>query len=81
MRKKSLLPSRIVPTEQSVVVTGRGGGSALRKMADTVSEVKDIKHAFNLGIKARRASNLDSLASRRLVALLIYSLVKVLNIE
>jgi cob(I)alamin adenosyltransferase len=42
------------PSEQSVVVTGRGGGSALREVMDTVSEVKDIKHAFNSGIKARR---------------------------
>lgn len=42
------------PAEQSVVVTGRGGGSALRDMMDTVSEVKEIKHAFRDGIKARR---------------------------
>ncbi|HEY7885771.1 MAG TPA: cob(I)yrinic acid a,c-diamide adenosyltransferase [Cellvibrionaceae bacterium] len=42
------------PSEQSVVVTGRGGGSALQALADTVSEVKDIKHAFNNGIKARQ---------------------------
>ena len=42
------------PKEQSVIVTGRGGGSALMDWADTVSEVKDIKHAYNSGIKARR---------------------------
>jgi cob(I)alamin adenosyltransferase len=42
------------PPAQSVVVTGRGGGSALQDLADTVSEVKDIKHAFKAGIKARR---------------------------
>ena len=42
------------PVEQSVVVTGRGGGSALQELADTVSEVKEIKHAFKAGIKARR---------------------------
>jgi len=42
------------PPEQSVVVTGRGGGSALRELADTVSEVKEIKHAYNVGIKARQ---------------------------
>ncbi len=41
------------PREQSVVVTGRGGGSALRDIMDTVSEVKEIKHAFKAGIKAR----------------------------
>ena len=42
------------PGEQSVVVTGRGGGSALQELADTVSEVKEIKHAFKAGIKARQ---------------------------
>lgn len=42
------------PLEQSVVVTGRGGGSALQECMDTVSEVKEIKHAFKSGIKARQ---------------------------
>lgn len=42
------------PHAQSVVVTGRGGGSGLRELADTVSEVKDQKHAFKAGIKARK---------------------------
>jgi cob(I)alamin adenosyltransferase len=42
------------PLQQSVVVTGRGGGSALRNIMDTVSEIKDIKHAFTAGIAARR---------------------------
>ena len=41
------------PVEQSVVVTGRGGGSALQQLADTVAEIKDIKHAYKSGIKAR----------------------------
>ena len=41
------------PVEQSVVVTGRGGGSALQDIMDTVSEVKEIKHAFKAGIAAR----------------------------
>lgn len=41
------------PDTQNVVITGRGGGSALRELADTVSEVKDVKHAFRQGIKAR----------------------------
>lgn len=41
------------PVNQSVVVTGRGGGSALQKIMDTVSEVKCVKHAFQAGIKAR----------------------------
>lgn len=42
------------PASQSVVVTGRGGGSALQALADTVSEIREIKHAFNAGIRARR---------------------------
>jgi cob(I)alamin adenosyltransferase len=42
------------PKNQSVVLTGRGGGSAIRDIADTVSEVKDIKHAYHYGIKARK---------------------------
>jgi len=42
------------PHQQSVVLTGRGGGSALREVVDTVSEVKEIKHAFRAGIQARK---------------------------
>lgn len=42
------------PLRQSVVVTGRGGGSALQELMDTVSEVKEIKHAFKAGIMARK---------------------------
>lgn len=42
------------PREQSVVVTGRGGGSALQALMDTVSEVKEVKHAFASGIMARQ---------------------------
>ena len=42
------------PKNQSVVVIGRGGGKALRDWADTVSEVRDIKHAFNSCIMARK---------------------------
>jgi cob(I)alamin adenosyltransferase len=42
------------PYEQSLVVTGRGGGSELSELADTVSEVKEIKHAYNKGVMARK---------------------------
>ena len=42
------------PLEQSVVVTGRGGGSLLQAAMDTVSEVKEIKHGFKQGITARK---------------------------
>ncbi|MEO0443611.1 MAG: cob(I)yrinic acid a,c-diamide adenosyltransferase [Pseudomonadota bacterium] len=42
------------PREQSVIVTGRGGGSGLQQVMDTVSEVREVKHAFKAGIKARQ---------------------------
>lgn len=42
------------PKAQSLVITGRGGGKALQDIMDTVSEVKNIRHAFNAGIKARK---------------------------
>ncbi|MBE9537632.1 MAG: cob(I)yrinic acid a,c-diamide adenosyltransferase [Proteobacteria bacterium] len=42
------------PVEQSVVVTGRGGGSKLADAMDTVSEIKDVRHAYTAGIKARK---------------------------
>jgi cob(I)alamin adenosyltransferase len=42
------------PEGQSVVVTGRGGGKALQEVMDTVSEVREIKHAYRAGIKARK---------------------------
>lgn len=42
------------PEGQSVVVTGRGGGAALRDIMDTVSEVREIKHAYRAGIRARK---------------------------
>ncbi len=42
------------PASQSVVVTGRGGGSRLREIADTVAEINDVKHAFRAGIKAKK---------------------------
>ena len=42
------------PFSQSVVVTGRGGGAGLQALADTVSEIRDVKHAYRAGIMARR---------------------------
>ena len=40
------------PKMQSVIITGRGAHRTLIEMADTVSEVKNIKHAFESGVKA-----------------------------
>lgn len=42
------------PPEQSAVVTGRGAHRRLLELADTVSEVRNVKHAFDAGLKARR---------------------------
>lgn len=42
------------PSEQSVVITGRGAVAELREIADTVSEIKDIKHAYREGVMARK---------------------------
>lgn len=40
------------PYMQSVIITGRGAHRTLIDMADTVSEVKNVKHAFESGVKA-----------------------------
>ncbi len=42
------------PAEQSVVITGRGAIKELKELSDTVSEIKDIKHAYTAGVKARK---------------------------
>jgi cob(I)alamin adenosyltransferase len=36
-----------------VVLTGRNAGSEIVKMADTVTEFREVKHPFRKGIKAR----------------------------
>ncbi len=40
------------PKMQSVIITGRGAHRELIELADTVSEVKNVKHAFESGVKA-----------------------------
>lgn len=40
------------PAMQSVIITGRGAHRTLIELADTVSEVKNVKHAFDSGVKA-----------------------------
>ncbi|KXS39486.1 MAG: cob(I)alamin adenosyltransferase [Halomonadaceae bacterium T82-2] len=42
------------PAEQTVIVTGRNAHRELIDMADTVTEMRDVKHAFDAGIQARR---------------------------
>ena len=41
------------PAMQHVVVTGRSALAELREIADTVSEIKEEKHAYKNGIKAQ----------------------------
>jgi cob(I)alamin adenosyltransferase len=42
------------PVNQNVIITGRGAKQYLQDLADTFSEVKAIKHAFESGIKAQK---------------------------
>lgn len=42
------------PATQHVVVTGRGASAALVELADTVSEITDVKHAYRAGVKAQK---------------------------
>jgi len=46
------------PALQHVVVTGRAATDALRDLADTVSEIADIKHAYRDGIMAQKGIDL-----------------------
>jgi cob(I)alamin adenosyltransferase len=46
------------PKNQHVVITGRAASEGLMEVADTVSEVKDIKHAFRANIKAQKGIDL-----------------------
>lgn len=46
------------PKEQHVVITGRAASDGLIEISDTVSEVKDIKHAFRDNIKAQKGIDL-----------------------
>ncbi|WP_038913985.1 cob(I)yrinic acid a,c-diamide adenosyltransferase [Dickeya zeae] len=42
------------PAHQSVVITGRGCHRDLLEMADTVTEMRPVKHAFDAGIQAQQ---------------------------
>ena len=42
------------PAHQHVVITGRGAHRQLIDIADTVSEVQSVKHAFDAGIKVQK---------------------------
>lgn len=46
------------PVMQHVIVTGRAASPALLEMADTVSEIRDEKHAYRAGVKAQKGVDL-----------------------
>lgn len=46
------------PAMQHVIITGRGAPDALCQLADTVTEMIDIKHAFRAGIQAQKGIDL-----------------------
>ncbi len=46
------------PSMQHVVITGRAAPDALCEMADTVTEMADVKHAFRAGIQAQKGIDL-----------------------
>ena len=52
MRVEQALLNR--PSQQHVVITGRACHRRIIELADTVSEVQNVKHAFDNGIKAQR---------------------------
>ena len=46
------------PPMQHVVITGRGAPEALCEVADTVSDLQDVKHAYQAGVKAQNGIDL-----------------------
>lgn len=46
------------PERQHVVITGRGAPDALVEAADTVTDMRVVKHAFKAGIKAQKGIEL-----------------------
>ena len=63
--KQGLLPLESVltalqqrPAMQHAIVTGRNAPAELMEIADTVTEMKPIKHAFAAGIRAQRGMEL-----------------------
>jgi cob(I)alamin adenosyltransferase len=49
---------RARPAAQHVVVTGRGAPPELIELADTVTDMRAVKHAFNAGVRAQRGVEL-----------------------
>ena len=57
--EKSILKALINrPESQHVVITGRAASESIIDTSDTVSEVKDVKHAFRANIRAQKGIDL-----------------------
>jgi len=46
------------PAQQHVVITGRGAPPELVELADTVTDMRVVKHAFDAGVRAQRGVEL-----------------------
>ncbi len=55
---KVIADLQATPPMQHVVITGRGAPQKLIEIADTVSEIQVIKHAFDQGITAQKGVEL-----------------------
>jgi cob(I)alamin adenosyltransferase len=42
------------PSRTNIVITGRDAPEALVEVADTVTEMREVKHAYRSGIRAKR---------------------------
>jgi cob(I)alamin adenosyltransferase len=42
------------PERVNIIVTGRDASEALCDLADTVTDMREVKHAYNAGIRAKR---------------------------
>ena len=49
---------RARPAHQHVVITGRGAPAELIELADTVTDMRVVKHAFEAGVRAQRGVEL-----------------------
>ena len=55
------------PAHQSVIITGRGCHRDIIELADTVSELRPVKHAFDAGLKRRWELTTEGLVRRKAV--------------
>ena len=46
------------PPKQHLIITGRAANDDLKQCADTISEIGNVKHAFDHGIKAQQGIDL-----------------------